>query len=166
VGAHGLAIVSNGAILYDVASRAVRRVDGLAPQPGLALVERLRLACAGLRPPREAPDMVHADLNPSNVLVRDGVVVAAVDIENAGSGTRATDLVTLHWHTFEDSLNGARQRLATQILDLVGWEWATALEATQILLQLEWTIRLGRDDVVRGLVERGHRALDELNALR
>ena len=42
VGAHGLAIVSNGAILYDVASRAVRRVDGLAPQPGLALVERLR----------------------------------------------------------------------------------------------------------------------------
>jgi len=131
-----------------------------------ALVERLRLACAGLRPPREAPDMVHADLNPSNVLVRDGVVVAAVDIENAGSGTRATDLVTLHWHTFEDSLNGARQRLATQILDLVGWEWATALEATQILLQLEWTIRLGRDDVVRGLVERGHRALDELNALR
>jgi len=89
-----------------------------------------------------------------------------VDIENAGSGTRATDPVTRHWHTFEDSRKGARQRVATQILDLVGWEWATALEATQILLQLEWTIRLGRDDVVRGLVERGHRALDELNALR
>jgi hydroxymethylpyrimidine pyrophosphatase-like HAD family hydrolase len=42
VGAHGLAIVSNGAVLYDVAARAVRRVDGLDPQPGLALVERLR----------------------------------------------------------------------------------------------------------------------------
>ncbi|MDE0776951.1 MAG: Cof-type HAD-IIB family hydrolase [Nocardioides sp.] len=42
VGAHGLAIVSNGAVLYDVAQRAVRRVDGLAPEPGLAMVELLR----------------------------------------------------------------------------------------------------------------------------
>jgi aminoglycoside phosphotransferase (APT) family kinase protein len=58
-----------------------------------ALVERLRLVCADVPPPREAPDMVHADLNPSNVLVRDGAVVAVVDIGNAGSGTRATDLV-------------------------------------------------------------------------
>ena len=39
--------------------------------------------------------MVHADLNPSNVLVRDGAVVAVVDIGNAGCGTRATDLTTL-----------------------------------------------------------------------
>ena len=56
-----------------------------------ALVERLRLVCADVPPPREAPDMVHADLStPSNVLVRDGAVVAVVDIGNAGSGTRAT----------------------------------------------------------------------------
>ena len=55
-----------------------------------ALVERLRLVCADVPPPREAPDMVHADLStPSNVLVRDGAVVAVVDIGNAGSGTRA-----------------------------------------------------------------------------
>ena len=51
--------------------------------------------------------MVHADLNPSNVLVRDGAVVAVVDIENAGSGTRATDLTTLQWHTFHASLDGS-----------------------------------------------------------
>ncbi|HEX4061059.1 MAG TPA: hypothetical protein VHY58_08555 [Streptosporangiaceae bacterium] len=43
-----------------------------------ALVERPRLVCADVPPPREAPDMVHADLNPSNVLVRDGAVVAVV----------------------------------------------------------------------------------------
>src|SRR3954467_13903859 len=43
-----------------------------------ALVERLRPVCAGARPPRAAPDMVHADLNPSNVLVRGGAVVAVV----------------------------------------------------------------------------------------
>jgi hypothetical protein len=84
-----------------------------------ALVQRLRLACADVPPPREAPDTVHADLaTPSNVLVRDGAVVAVVDIANAGSGTRATALTTLAWYT------------------------------------------------VPGVVKRGHRALDELDALR
>ena len=131
-----------------------------------ALVERLRLVCADVPPSREIPDMVHADLNPSNVLVRDGAVVAVVDIENAGSGTRATDLTTLQWHTFQDPLDGVRRRLWTRILALVGWEGAAVLATTQILLQLEWPIRLGRHDVVAGVVERGHRALDELNALR
>ena len=130
-----------------------------------ALVERLRLVCADVPPPREAPDMVHADLNPSNVLVRDGTVVAVVDIGNAGSGTRATDLTTLQWHTFQDPLDGVRRRLWTRILALVGWEGAAVLAATQILLQLEWPIRLGRHHVVPEMVKRGHRALDELNAL-
>lgn len=131
-----------------------------------ALVERLRLVCADVPPPREAPDMVHADLNPSNVLVRDGAVVAVVDIGNAGSGTRATDLTTLQWHTFQDPLDGVRRRLWTRILALVGWEGAAVLAATQILHMLEVPIRHGRHDVVPGVVKRGHRALDELNALR
>src|SRR3954453_15808866 len=116
--------------------------------------------------PAEAPDMVHADLNPSNVLVRDGAVVAGVDIGNAGSGTRATDLTTLLWHTFEDPLNGARGRLWTRILALVVWEGAAVLTATQILLQLEVPIRRGRHEVVPGVARRGQRALDELIALR
>ena len=131
-----------------------------------SLLERLRLVCADVPPPPEAPDMVHADLNPSNVLVRDGAVVAVVDIGNAGSGTRATDLTTLQWHTFQDPLDRVRRQLWTRILDLVGWEWAAVLAATQILLQLEWPIRLGRHDVIPRVVNRGHRALDELNALR
>jgi len=112
--------------------------------------------------------MVHADLaTPSNVLVRDGAVVAVVDIENAGSGTRATDLMALVWYAFEGPLlDGGRRRLWTRILDLVGWEEAAVLAAAQILLSLEWPIRLGRHDVVSGLVERGQRALDELNSIR
>jgi hypothetical protein len=63
--------------------------------------------------------MVHADLStPSNVL-------AVVDIGNAGSVTRATDLTTLVWYTFQDPLlDGVRRRLWTRILDLVGWEGA------------------------------------------
>ena len=111
--------------------------------------------------------MVHADLStPSNVLVRDGAVVAVVDIANAGSGTRATDLINLVWLTFQDPLDGVRRRLWTRILVLVGWEGAAVLVAAQILHMLEIPIRHGRHDVVPGVVKRGHRVLDELNALR
>jgi len=131
-----------------------------------AVVEQLRLMCGDARPPVQMPDMVHADLNPSNVLVRDNAVVALVDIGNAGSGTRATDLTTLLWHTFQDPLDDARKRLWTRILALVGWEWSAVLAATQILLQLQFPIRLGRYDVVPEVVERSQRAIDELNALR
>lgn len=130
------------------------------------LVERLRLMCADTPPPPEAPDMVHADFTPANVLVRDGAVVAVVDIGNAGSGTRATDLITLQWHTYEDALDGARRLLWTKILDLVGWEQTAVLTATKILTQLEFPIRHEWHDSIPGVVERGHRALDELTALR
>jgi aminoglycoside phosphotransferase (APT) family kinase protein len=70
--------------------------------------------------------MVHTDLNPSNVLVGSGAVVAVVDIGNAGSGTRATDLINLVRRTFQDPLDGVRKRLWTRTLDLVGWEGARA----------------------------------------
>src|SRR6202020_2381616 len=108
----------------DLAPSLSRAVAGLSGDSFVvsALVERLRRVCAGVPPPREAPDMVHADLKPDNVLVRDGAVVAVVDIGNAGSGTRATDLTTLQWYTFSDPLDGARRRLWTRILDLAGWE--------------------------------------------
>ena len=145
--------------------QSVARLSGYSSAVS-ALARRLRLACAAVPPPREAPDMVHADIIPGNVLVRDGVVAAVVDIGNAGSGTRATDLTTLQWHTFSDPLDGSRRRLQTRIIALVGWEGAAVLAATQILLQLERPIRLGRHDAVAGVVRRGHRALDELNALR
>ncbi|MFY9913609.1 MAG: aminoglycoside phosphotransferase family protein [Nocardioidaceae bacterium] len=145
-------------------SRAVAGLSGYSSAVS-ALVQRLRLVCADVPPPREAPDMVHTDLNPSNVLVRDGAVVAVVDIGNAGSGTRATDLISLVWQTLQDPLDGVRRRLWTRILALVGREGAAVLAATQILVSLEVPIRHARHDVVPGVVERGHRALDELNAL-
>ena len=154
---------------WRVATGRESAVAGLSGYSSVvsALVERLRLVCADVPPPREAPDMVHADLaTPSNVLVRDGAVVAVVDIGNAGSGTRAIDLTALGWYTFRDPLlDGVRRRLWTRTLDLVGWEGAAVLAATQILHMLEFPIRHGRHDVVPGVVKRGHRALDELNAL-
>jgi hypothetical protein len=145
--------------------QSIAKLPGYSPAVS-ALVERLRLLCADVRPPPEAPDMVHSDLNPSNVLVRDGAVVAVVDIGNAGSGTRATDLINLVWFTFQDPLDGVRRQLWTRILALVGWEQTAVLAATHILHMLEFPIRQGRHEVVPGAVKRGHRALDELNALR
>ena len=133
-----------------------------------ALVERLRLVCPDVPSPVEAPDMVHADLaTPGNVLVRDGGVVAVVDLGNAGSGTRAIDLTTLVWYAFQDPLlDGVRRRLWTRIFDLVGWDGAAVLAAAHILHMLEIPIRDGRHGAVPRVVHRGHRTLDELNALR
>jgi hypothetical protein len=94
-------------------------------------------------------------------------VVAVVDVGNAGSGTRAEDLTALVLYTFQvPLLDAVRRRLWTRILDIVGWEGAAMLTATHILHMLEVPIRSGRHDVVPGVVKRGCRALDELNALR
>ena len=131
--------------------QSVAALSGYSPVVS-ALIERLRLVSADAPPPREAPDMVHADLStPSNVLVREGAVVAVVDIGNAGRGTRAIDLTALTWATFHDALlDDVRRRLWTRILDLVGWEGAAVLVAAQTLHMLEIPIRHGRHDVVPG----------------
>lgn len=131
------------------------------------LVERLRLMCADVPPPPKAPDMVHADLaTPNNVLIRDDTVVAVVDIGNAGSGTRATDLTSLVWYTFRDPhVDDVRSRLWARILDVVGWENAAVLAATHVLHMLEIPIRLRRHDDVPEVVERGYRVLDELDEI-
>ena len=41
VGDHGLAVVSNGGIVYDVAGHAVRELNGIGPDEGLALAEAI-----------------------------------------------------------------------------------------------------------------------------
>jgi aminoglycoside phosphotransferase len=47
-----------------------------------------------------AADLVHHDLNLSNVLARDGAITGVVDWDDAGAGSRATDLACLlfEWH--------------------------------------------------------------------
>ena len=147
--------------------QSVARVPVYSPEV-FALAERMRLQCAEVPPPPGAPDMVHADLaTPSNVLVRDGAVAAVVDLGNAGSGTRAEDLVGIVWYTFRDpQLDAARKLLWTRVLDLVDWDQAAVLTATHILHMLEFRIRDQRLNAVPEVVEYGHRALDELTARR
>ena len=47
VGRHGLAVVSNGAAVVEVAERRVRDVEGIDPREGLALIEAIREAAPG-----------------------------------------------------------------------------------------------------------------------
>ncbi|MDO9456106.1 Cof-type HAD-IIB family hydrolase [Nocardioides sp.] len=47
VGAHGLAIAGNGAVVYDVAAGEVRRLHGIERAAGLAVVETIRTAVPG-----------------------------------------------------------------------------------------------------------------------
>ena len=49
VGEHGLAIVSNGAILYDAHERRIRELTGIGRDEGLALAARIRDAVPGAR---------------------------------------------------------------------------------------------------------------------
>src|SRR4051794_32370364 len=90
--------------------KSVARLSGYSSVVS-ALVERLRLVCADVPPPPEAPDMVHADLStPSNILVRDGAVMAGVDIGKAGRSTRGADLTTPVWVTLHNPLLGGGRR--------------------------------------------------------
>lgn len=47
VGRHGRAIVSNGAVVYDVPNRSVARLEGIEPGPGLDIVAAIRAEVAG-----------------------------------------------------------------------------------------------------------------------
>lgn len=48
VGNHGLAILSNGAVVWDIARQSPVRVDGIGPDPGLAITDRVRSAAPGV----------------------------------------------------------------------------------------------------------------------
>ncbi len=61
VGAHGIGVVGNGAILYDVAAGRVRRVRGIEPAAGLAVVDALRAALPDVRLAIETVDGIRLE---------------------------------------------------------------------------------------------------------
>lgn len=166
--AYSWRLTTGGDFGEDLAPQLTRAIGALPDySPEVAsLVARVRDMCAEVPAPRDAPDMVHADDKPDNVLVRDGRVVAVIDVGNAGRGTRATDLTTLLWHTVGPTLDVARDRLWRQILEIVGGEESAVLAGTQILTQLEFPIRTGRHAAVPAVIAHAHRTLDELEARR
>lgn len=81
----------------------------------------------GVRLPTK--DLVHGDLNLTNVLCYQGTISGVVDWEDVGIGSRASDLTSLlfDWHRLRLSKESATipdggERLGRRIIELVGVE--------------------------------------------
>src|SRR5690606_28454525 len=61
VGKHGLAVVSNGAITYDVPNREAMTVTGLEPELGLSIVQGIADAVPGSTFAIECVDGIRLD---------------------------------------------------------------------------------------------------------
>lgn len=71
---------------------AVRRYDGTSA----ALIARYERACLPYRgADLPSSDLVHGDLNLSNLILNGGHVAAVIDMEAVSGGSRAYDLVSL-----------------------------------------------------------------------
>lgn len=133
----------------------------------LASHRKLRCSRNGFARPCLAPrlvllpddDIVHGDLNPSNVLVRDGQIVAVIDTGSAGRGSRAIDLATVVWGT---PMGSRAEDVAVLRLLTVAPDGAVVALALHIWHMLEFPIRHQRGDIVRGVVFRAHHVLDRL----
>lgn len=70
-----------------------------------------------------AGDLVHGDLNPDNVLVADGRLVALIDVEAVGRGSRLHDLATLVLYDWLWGDQAVQERLLLVCRDIAepGW---------------------------------------------
>ena len=139
---------------------AFEHVVGFSPEVA-SLVERLRdVSRRASSSSLPSDDIVHGDLNPSNVLVRDGRIVAVIDTGSAGRGSRAIDLATIVWGTpMGSSAEGTALARLSTVADQAGAVVALALH---IWHMLEFPIRHQRRDIVPGVVVRAHHVLDQL----
>lgn len=93
-----------GAVVFDGWEHWWEGAEAVAAETSERLRRFLRPAWGHRLP---TADIVHGDLNLTNVLARDGRITGVVDWDNVGRGSRALDLTSLlfDWH---------RQRLAGQ----------------------------------------------------
>jgi Ser/Thr protein kinase RdoA (MazF antagonist) len=115
-----------GVVLFEGWEHWWDSAEAAAPQASRRL-RRFLEPSWGYRLP--AADLVHGDLNLTNILATDGVISGVVDWDDLGVGCRAADLagLLLDWHRLR--LAGAEglapegaQRLVRRIIDLAGEE--------------------------------------------
>ena len=70
-----------------------------------------------------ADDLVHGDLNPANVLIADGQVVALIDVEAVGRGTRLHDLTTLLLYAALWGDHDVQNRLTVECRNIAAPGW-------------------------------------------
>lgn len=107
-----------------------------------ALLQRLvRIATRNSSAPARTTDVVHFDLNPANILHRDGRLTGIVDWTppGAGHGDRGFDLATLLFYTYD--LDATRADLWKATASVSGAEWTAVYLCHLVLRQVEWTVR-------------------------
>jgi aminoglycoside phosphotransferase (APT) family kinase protein len=96
-----------------------------------------------------AVDVVHHDFGLSNVLARDGAVTGVVDWDDAGTGSRATDLASLlfDWHRLRlagrQAAPGGGAKIASRISAVAGDKGLRCVIAYSAIDRIALTARRG-----------------------
>jgi len=141
-----------GAVLFEGWEHWWDGADAVAPRTSHRLRAFLEPAWGHRLP---VADVVHGDLNVTNVLVQHGTISGVVDWDNVGLGSRAADLTSLlfDWHRLRLAGGTAPaqdggERLARRIVDTAGEEGLRCTVAYAAIARLALTARRGdRDDV-------------------
>lgn len=87
----------------------------------------------------ETADLVHFDLNPTNILVEDGAVSGVIDWQDPCAGDRAFDLVTLLFYAWDSP--AMRDPLWRHVRGQISPGVLGVYLAHMILRQVDWSIR-------------------------
>lgn len=112
--------------------------SALAESAGLVDVPRVAKAwqgCLAAGPPPGPDIWIHADLMPGNLLMRDGRLVAVIDLGTAGIGDPAVDLMPA-WNMLDD----AGRRTYREVLDVddATWERGRGWAIAQAIMALPY----------------------------
>ncbi len=106
-------------------------------------------------------DLVHGDLNVGNVIVDNGRIAGIVDIEAAGGGSRAYDLISLATSATRDGAPAGIDELFLEAALRAGGRAAVAVCAAAAYASVAEFVR-GRSTYSQDLVLHGARRLLEL----
>ena len=128
--------VIEGMMVHDQ-YRNLERLSSFSPA-ALRLVEVLRERVLPL-PDLSSHDLVHGDYNQENILLGSGRVIAFVDTDELGTGTRYFDLVDLFDHSYQNNNPPAGYVLLRKaVVDGIGEEGFWACLATTAIGKMIW----------------------------
>jgi aminoglycoside phosphotransferase (APT) family kinase protein len=131
----------------------VGRAEAVAPQASRRLRTFLQPAWGHQLP---AGDLVHGDLNLTNVLADDGEIIGVVDWDDVGVGCRATDLagLLLDWHRLqlagrEGLAPDGAERLVRRIVEIAGDQGLRCVVAYGVVARLGLAAQRNEPDALR-----------------
>ncbi len=142
-----------GVVLFEGWEHWWDAAEAAAPQTSQRLRRFLRPAWGHRLP---AVDLVHGDLNLTNVLSADGMITGVVDWDDVGVGCRAADLAGLlfDWHRLrlaggEGLAPDGTQRLVRRIVEIAGDQGLRCVVAYGAVARLGMTAQRNESDALR-----------------